>query len=564
MATLPTTEIVLCRNVPLDASYNHQVTFASQQAQATYFYSKAYKTLTANTYQRVMKNRLRIQCSIGEAMACNYLFFSNNSHDGKTIYAFITGWEYINDITTEITYEIDVFQTFWFDIHIQPSFVEREHSLTDEIGDNLVEEGLATGDYMLDGYTADTYNDDIALVFWCSFPCAYVDSQGDPATYPNGHWEYSSTATGYYQNRTFNGLFPVAFRNTTTGAEQIADWLANMPATYYNGIVSATMMPRASIIYADDTLDSYFIDIYKSSHLAYIQRSDNQAVKNKKLFTFPYTFLYVTAYNGVNAIYPYEYFNTPDYPNVCQFNIIGDVSPDPSQCVIPLHFKNQDIAADEMITLTGFPQVSWNADSFKAWLAQNASNIASVAIGIAGAVATGGASLATMASPQPVYNDSLGKYRVFANQANSKLNLGDTVSNVGNAMSPISGIASLLVGGVLAWNTPPQSRGNNGKYLMHKAMLDHFGFYNKHIRPEYVTIIDDYFNMFGYATRRVKVPNILSRPYWNYVKTQGVVLDVANAPQPYIEKIEECFNKGITFWHNPANVGNYNLDNRPV
>ena len=116
--TYPTTEIVLCRNVPLDNSYDHQITFSTKQAQAAYFYSTAYKVIPDNSYQRVMLDRLRIQCSIGEAMSCNYLYFTNNSHENKTIYAFITGWEYVNEVTTEITYEIDVFQTFWFDIHI--------------------------------------------------------------------------------------------------------------------------------------------------------------------------------------------------------------------------------------------------------------------------------------------------------------------------------------------------------------------------------------------------------------------------------------------------------------
>ena len=564
--TYPTTAICLCRDVPLDSSYDHQVTFVSQQAQASYFYSKIYKRLQDNTYQRVMNNRLRIQCTIAEAMACNYLFFSNNSHDNKTIYAFITGWEYVNEVTTEITYEIDVFQTFWFDVRLLNVFVEREHSLTDNIGDNLVEEGLATGEYMLDGYVADEYADDIAIVFWCTFTSAYVDpSTGNPVPWdtPGGQWVFTP-CTGYYQNRTFNGLCPMAFRNTTTGAQQIASWLSAVTPTNYDKILSCVMMPRASILYADDTLDSYFVDISKTTHYSYLRRSDGQQIKNKKLYTSPYTLLYVTAFNGVNATYAYEYFNYPDFPDVVQFNIIGDVSPDPSQCAIPIAYKGVEINADEMITLTGFPQVSWNQDAFKAWLAQNASNIASVAIGVAGAVATGGASLAAMASPQPVYNDSMGKYRVFAQQANSKLDLGAYAGAAASSMPVVSGITSLLVGGVMAWKTAPQARGNNGKYLMHKAMLDHFGFYNKHIIPEYVTIIDDYFNLFGYATRKVKQPNITGRPYWNYVKTIGSTVDALGIPDPYLQTMNKAFNNGITFWHNPNNVGNYALDNRPT
>lgn len=556
--TYPTTEIVLCRNVPLDNSYDHQITFSTKQAQAAYFYSTAYKVIPNNSYQRVMLDRLRIQCSIGEAMSCNYLYFSNNSHENRTIYAFITGWEYVNEVTTEITYEIDVFQTFWFDIHIQPSFVEREHSITDNIGDNLVEEGLATGDYVLGGYSMDEYAENINVVFWCTFPCSY-DDQTDT-------WTFEDEPVIYFQNRCYNGLYPVSFPCNAGGATKAAHWLATMPATFYQGIVSASLIPQASVLFESQGLDAYYHDISKSDHYALLQRSDGQPIKNKKLYTSPYTELYVTCFNGVSATYAYEYFNTPDYPDTCEFNIVGDLSPDPSQCIVPLYYKGVNINADEMLTLSGFPQVSWSTDTFKAWLAQNASNIASVAIGLAGAVATGGATLATAAAPHHPYFARPGSHAYFSGKANEPVmgNMAQTMDLVGSTMSPVSGVTNLLVGGVMAWNTPAQARGNNGKYLMHKAMLDHFGFYNKHIRPEYVTIIDDYFNMFGYATRRVKVPEILSRPYWNFVKTQGIVLDVANAPQPYVQKIIDCFNRGITFWHNPAIVGNYNLNNSPT
>ena len=138
----PNSEIVLCIDVPLDNSYDHTITFASLSAQQTYFASKAYKTLTANSYQRTMSGHLRIECSMGEAVHCNYMYFKNTSFENKYFYAFITGWEYVNNITTEITYELDVFQSFHSDMHIKACFVEREHSNTDAIGDNLVPENL--------------------------------------------------------------------------------------------------------------------------------------------------------------------------------------------------------------------------------------------------------------------------------------------------------------------------------------------------------------------------------------------------------------------------------------
>lgn len=567
----PNTDIILCKGIPFDATYANTASFASAQAAYTYFYSKRYLVLPANSYQRVELGKLRIACTMEQAIQCNYLMFRNTSFENKWFYAFITGWNYVNNITTEITYQIDVFHTFWNDVNVLQVFVEREHSVTDAIGDNLVEENLATGEYLLDGYSFDSLGEDMAIVFWSTFRSEY--DANTPYTDPvtgitwNGTWTYFDADNGYWANRCYNGLYPAAFHCTLGGSELINSWIAQMSPTRYESIQSCTLMPWASIQYVNSGLDTYFHDISKSTHFALLHRSDNATIKNNKLYTFPYTFLYVTAFNGVNATYRYEFFNTPNYPDYCEFNIIGDVSPNPSQCAVPLAYKGLGINADEMITLDGFPQISWNTDSFKAWLAQSASSIASVAIGVAGAAVTGGTSLLASAAPVHPYAHRPGSHAAFTDTANQKLNLGGTISDVVSSSgitSVLTGISDLLVGGVLAYMTPPQARGNNGKFLMQKCALNHFGFYNKHILPEYVTIIDDYFNMFGYATRKVKYPNLSSRPYWNYVKTIGKTVDGVSIPEPYLDEINNAFNRGITIWHNPDNVGNYTLDNRPT
>ena len=70
----------------------------------------------------------------------------------------------------------------------------------------------------------------------------------------------------------------------------------------------------------------------------------------------------------------------------------------------------------------------------------------------------------------------------------------------------------------------------------------------------------DYFDMFGYATHRVKIPNRSIRPHWNYVKTNGCVLR-GNAPADDVRKICTIYDDGITFWKNGDEIGNYSLDN---
>ena len=52
----------------------------------------------------------------------------------------------------------------------------------------------------------------------------------------------------------------------------------------------------------------------------------------------------------------------------------------------------------------------------------------------------------------------------------------------------------------------------------------HFYFKQMQVTPQYAHIIDEYFDKYGYATKRVKVPNTHSRPHWTYTKTQNCEL----------------------------------------
>ncbi|MBR3963312.1 MAG: hypothetical protein IKK14_07300, partial [Oscillospiraceae bacterium] len=73
-------------------------------------------------------------------------------------------------------------------------------------------------------------------------------------------------------------------------------------------------------------------------------------------------------------------------------------------------------------------------------------------------------------------------------------------------------------------------------------------------------IIDDFFDMFGYAVNRVKIPNIFSRTQWNYVKTNGCNF-TGSVPAEALDVLKRVHDKGITYWANHANIGNYSLSN---
>ena len=521
----PNSDIVLCTNVPLENTYDHTLTFASLSAQQTYFASKAYKTITQNSYQRAMKNSLRIACTMDEAVRCNYLYFRNASFENKYFYAFITGWEYVNNITTEITYEIDVFQTFFFDIDIKPSFVEREHSNTDIIGENLVPEGLEQGDYVV-------MNTSVLTPYNIS---GVVNSNGCVLFYTTFNDDAScSDFTGDIINYVFTGL-NVIKKDTVQEVQTFLNKVQTLATPKIDGIIAAYMCPFSPVDMSVDSVYSWSFTLHK-----YYDTLAGYTPKNKKLYTAPYLTLRLRNDTDINE-FPFEYFNG----ETCRFEMIGTMIPEPTLTVRPAsgayaeymttgtHLPRNDLRQ----VCKSYPQVSWDSDVFKVYLAQNAGSIA------AGMISTVGS---------------------HAKEIRRGLRKAEWSGAIDVGIDIATEIASVIGQARDISVKPPQLNGSQTSLSDYAVGAKNFYLDVLSIRPEFAEIIDGYFNMFGYATHKVKVPNVTGRPHWNYVKTKGVVLDVANAPQPYIQKLVDCFNKGITFWHNPSEVGNYNLDNSPV
>ena len=136
--------------------------------------------------------------------------------------------------------------------------------------------------------------------------------------------------------------------------------------------------------------------------------------------------------------------------------------------------------------------------------------------------------------------------------------------------NPLAGVASAA--GIISQVyehaiMPNQARGGAGSATNCAMGYQEFSVGHKHIRAEYLGIIDGYFDMFGYACHRVKIPDRGNRPEWNYVKTIGCKIDPAatsGLPGDDMEKIENIYNSGVRFWHDPAHIGNYSYSNAPV
>lgn len=125
MRIVPETTINLYKDVTIDNG--EQIVFTSRSAQTAYFNSKLLRSNINCTVVKTKSGSLRLEVPGSIIAQCNYLSFINPSFDNKTIYCKILDYNYINNECVEISYAIDAWQTWCFDLTFDECFIEREH-----------------------------------------------------------------------------------------------------------------------------------------------------------------------------------------------------------------------------------------------------------------------------------------------------------------------------------------------------------------------------------------------------------------------------------------------------
>lgn len=512
----PTTNIKLLRNVPLDKTYEHTIYFDDANKQHSYFNGLAKYNLTNYTYQRVKRGVSRVGIKADSLYDCNYMMFQNTSYGDKWFYAYITNVEFINNECSEITFELDVMQTWFFDYSVDHCFVEREHTETDVIGEHIEPESVATGEYVFNNYSPIISMNDMAVCL------AIVDiDEGTSGTLYDGIygsaelWAYSST-------------------DVTAINEKISSYNQKP-----DSIISVYMFPKMFIGDIPSTHKiSYGAGALKNNiTLAGISASDTlngYKPKNKKLYTYPYNFYHVDNASGSELALRYEFF-----PNLTPVVEISGTITQPVVAVLrACGYKGVAGHSDlggyttlntESIQLHSYPMCSWNVDAYQAWIAQNSLPIA---LGTSANIAS--TALNSIWHPLAGLNMEL------------------------NAVSQISNTLSQAYQASIAADISKGNLNNGGANVANNKQQFYGG--RCSVTAQFARMIDDYFTMFGYAVKRVKVPNRNSRPHWNYVKTIGCTL-TGSIPSDDMKKICSIYNNGVTFWKNGTEIGHYELDN---
>ena len=523
----PQTDLVLLK-VPLEIDENNQLTFTTATAQHNYFDSLPKLEVFDFTYQRA-DDTVRFGASYDDVISYNYCMYRNNEFSDKWFYAFITDVRWKSPNSTDIHIKTDVWQTWQFDLHYKPVFVEREHVNDDTVGANTVPENLELGEFIANG----TSTDFTQSAFSTAYVCIGV-SRVIPPFDTNSLTNWLTVYGGIYSGLTY------MFFNSYVSLQRVIDYYAR--EGYAGDIQTIFYVPKSFVDASTPKTDTYTLSSpTNTATVTWLEPTETPVTttnnftkptsiagyypKNNKLLTYPFCFFNVT--NNAGSEYDYRYEDFSGSNVTFKSNIT--LSPSMSIYTYPSNYKNGSDNNNWTFGITGnkTPQCSWITDYYTNWLTQNAVNI-------------GMQSLSAGLS------------------AGTSLMSGDLV---GVGTSILGGITNVVSQVYQAEHVPNQVNGGlNTGDISFSSAKSCFTYLPKCIKNEYARICDDYFSMFGYAVHRVKLPNLIGRRNWNYVKTQSCYIE-ADIPQTDLSEIKTMFDRGVTFWHNPATFADYSQNN---
>ena len=529
-------EIILCSDIKLDRSYENVLSYNEEQM-VSLCRSKAIYTGTEYKIVGVRENKINVSARYEDCIYANYMAFINRKYANKWFFAWVTDVKLLNPATTEITFQIDVFSTWYQRFTYNQAFIEREHVDDDTIGLHTLPENLETGEYVVNYENINSQFNTLDIIVASNIDTA-VDGQGELV---GGH-VYGGT-----YNRIKQGYKYYYFSNNASSS--LNDILKKIDdAGYADNINFMFLAPFNSFEKDDATIidngkvkENYLVKYMDWENVitgdtapTKLRSLDGYQPVNNKLLTFPFCYLRVSNNNGGDAIFHFEKF-ADNEANKCYFQFICAICPGMSINLFPLSYDNITNNFNECLPAGKFPICGFSSDVYTNWLTQNGVNIVSnlvggalqTAVGVGGTVAGGGVGMASLGA------SGLGTIK-------------DTLTTIyEHSFNPI------------------QSRGaTNTGDVKTSANINTFTAYGMSIKEEYARVIDQYFSRFGYQVNTVKTPNLNSRLHFNFIKVGGQdELVHGNIPASALEEINGVFRKGVTIFHDYDSIGNYTINN---
>lgn len=563
----PNSIIEFFGDLSISPSYENSLYFENEAAKDSYFSGLTKLGTVSNcTYSRENRGFVRVELPMGRLIGATYMRFKNTSFENKWFYAFVKQVNWINNLTTEIQFNIDPLMTWMGTFTLNQCYIERQHTLNDGIGNNIAEEGLSIGEYVIEDKELITLGTSRIVM-------VYIENSADVADGKMIGGVYSPYKCAVFrpdQLSVINDLLETLVEKNL---------IQNVVSLYmcYSDITN-------SIVDSDGTgSEEVVIEKPYQSLNGYVPR-------NKKLFCYPYKFMEIDNREGDSHEYYYEYFNTlPDQTSSgnCNFYMYWVANAKCDVLIAPRNYKGntqvgKNVLFNERIGMSHFPQCAFATDTYAAYLAQknaylmqektkaNIKGAISGAVVAAGALSLGAVAAApALAVAAPVAGLIAGPVAAGAGAAGAMGSLTTAAATIGTGAAvgglvPMSKvIAENLIENKIRPTTPETASGDLTIDALFSASQKCFVAIKRCITKNYAMMLDSYFDMYGYAVKQRGIPNMNARPNWTFVKTIGCSVG-GNLPADDAAAIETIFDNGIRFWKNHSNIGNYNLNNSPA
>lgn len=542
------------------------------QNQRRFWESHLFRTFTELSYCRVGEGRLSVEMALSDALQCDYISFINRSFNqsitGFTYYARIVRCEYVNNVTVEIQYDIDWWETYRHQgVTIRPGLIKRQHMRADLWT-------LATANPFTSSITELWTSEPLTMSK--DFETFFNQSSGNFATLPAGTGQEMFLYIIFGQNHPYKipGLLDhLGQLNAVAGGSfwTNAGFRQNVPTVgtsiflQYKSQGAATPIPSSV-----DWLTKFFeileeanasqniVGIYYIPGAFIPGRAEGgpgyQTVRmnptagvsyrNPKLYRSPYSFCRVTDGCGQMMEYEWEYFRDVEVgTDGAEFVGFMTVNGLPSFGISPIDYRQtpgvytntlEGINSQYTLIYSDIPFLPYSVDSYNAYLASQMQNLAysansgevvkavgdtaSGAINGAmagmpyGPVASGNAAAIGAAAAAIGHADTAAIYGLelaqsqFVSDPNSDTRRLSNMKKITEFTKSNAYIKSML-------GADKFKAGAAYGYLPYLIDCPKFNIYNVTLTPAIGSVYDDWLDYYGYSCDYIGTPHVM-----NYIR----------------------------------------------
>ena len=497
---VPQTSIYLFKDTRVDAE--NQPYFTNEAAKISWYMSHPTKAYDEQSYQRMERGYLRVDGKADDLMAYDMLGFKNG--DGKWRICRILSAEFINPNCVEIRFEPDYMQTYIEQTQFRHCWVEREMAENDWSGgspsfDNWQPEGLETGPLIR---TLHPRSLDLSIFFHEVAVLSALDRDAEPLISPFYH------SDPFYYPSIVN---VIKFDTTSLGMSELGTMLSKYVDKGRQDAIAAIYLSSDTepLRIVDVDIDWNSINGYKPI--------------NAKCWSSEFCHFIIGNRQGAESVLMPEAYKGKSTMRLRMQSVFADGSG--GSLLYPDSYYGDTRGSGVYIPWN--IQLAWTTSGWYNWLAQN------------------------MGSLTAEVTDEALTRGFFSFVSGGTFVEGAGVSLIGSATK--------AAGKTIDSYLNPEYRASAGNGSLFNSATSNIGFNVELATPSAAAIesIDQFFSRFGYRTNRLKVPNVNTRPLWNYVKTAGAVV---SGPFDHTAKVEmqKMLDNGVTFWHVPAaTIGDY-------